>query len=94
MKFLLIASLVTFSLSSFADWNKMKGKPLEEQKQMLNSKVDRKLEALHSSKTCISEAKDEKTLRDCMKNKRQAMEDVKDDWKMQKDETKGNKSEN
>lgn len=87
MKFLLTASVLALSLSAVADMQSMKGKPLPEQKQMMNSKIDQKMESLQASKTCVSGAKDEKSLEKCMKDQKEAMEEVHESWMKEKEES-------
>ena len=93
MNFLIIASLAIFSMSSFANKMDMKGKPVEEQKQMMNSHIDQKIEALTAAKTCIAGAKDENALKQCKEDKKEAMEDIKEGFKKQKEESYDQKEE-
>lgn len=72
MKFLVIASLSLFVVSSFAA-----DKDFTTKKKEMSSKIDQKIEALNTSKTCVNGAKDEKALKKCKDDTKEAMEHLK-----------------
>lgn len=83
MKFLLATLFCLGSLSAFSH-DHMEGKTFEEKKSMMLSHIDKKLQGLNESKTCVSSATDEKALKECRQKMKERRKEMKKDWKDKK----------
>lgn len=77
MKFLLLLAMCVFAGGSFAHEHEMEGKTFEDKKQIMTSYIEKKLDVLQSSKTCVNKATDESALKKCKEQMKESMKGMK-----------------
>lgn len=89
MKFLTVAALTLFSLSSFAnhhkDHKKMEEKfdkmSFEDAKKWKTEKLDKKAAWVEEGRACVNAAKDKEALKGCMKEMHEEKKEMKEKMK-------------
>jgi hypothetical protein len=82
MKYCLTFLLMSSALTAFAD--KIKVRTFEEEKQMILSHIDQRMQTLETSKTCINKASSHEELRNCRHSEKEAMKAIRKEWKEDK----------
>jgi len=87
MKFL-AATLFVLSASAYAGhhdkdkmWEEMKKLPFDQQKSMMQEKLNMKSAMIEESKMCVTNAKDSNALKDCHKQMKEEKHAMKDEMK-------------
>lgn len=87
MKTFLALMLAFGSLTAFAEKTKDEGK-FEDRKAKLSMHLEQKIATLQEAKSCVSGAKDEKTLKACHEKMREQRKERRDKMKEKKREKK------
>lgn len=92
MKKILLMSLCLVSLSAFSDDDmKDDGKPFEEKKAMMLTKIDERIAKMNEHKSCVQAAADKEAMKACHQKMKEHRKEMKEDWKAKKEEWKANK---